>query len=167
VRIGIIGTSEEAKTELAILLAKTLNLPPLIGIEEEEARLLGTGEISDIALAVKHRIQVLSRLVREEERLKRFVTDLTALDCLARWKAGKLSNYDSNAGGAYKAACMARINRYDLLVYDSNGSEDAALRELIEKCCRDVPVIIVHGSPESKVQQTLSFLRNIKGAAAL
>ena len=124
-RIGIAGTNRETKTRLAALLAKTLNLPSLTGIEEEEARLLGVHETSDTALAVKHRVQVLSRLIGEEERLGRFVTDLTVVDCLAKWESGGLSKYDPGAGKAHESTCLGRAGRYDLLVYvPGDGAAD-------------------------------------------
>jgi hypothetical protein len=149
------------------MLAGALNIPLLTCIEEEETRFLGVYDAADMALVAKHRVQVLSKLIGEEERLGRFVTDLTTLDCLAEWKSG-LSRYDSRAGRAYEAACMAKIDKYDLMVYDpGDGVENAILKELLERYSRRVPVIIVQGDLKNKVQQVLSHLRITKGAAAL
>nr|WP_269456766.1 AAA family ATPase [Thermanaeromonas toyohensis] len=118
VKIGISGTFGVGKSVLARLLGEELRLPVIGGAAASVAVRLGVKDVGefvrDKSLAREFLIHVLSEQVAAENACPDgFVSDGTALDCLACWLACGLNG--SELGRTYRARCLSR--RYDVVLY--------------------------------------------------
>lgn len=184
-RIGIIGVHGTGKTTLAIELSLWFNLHVITERARAVAGKMGikhTGVLlKDKDLARQFQTAVLlSQLAAEDSCNGSFVSDRTAVDCLAYWRLYGLE--EDAAGDTYRRQCLSRP--YDLLVYvppeipvfgDGFRMEDEASRVKADKEIRRIisdpqrfpsPVITVSGPIKDRTAIVVQELCR-KGAVLL
>ena len=176
-RIGITGTHGAGKTTLAKALSQKLNLPLIAEQARIVAERLGikTSEelLRDKNLAREFQVTVfLAQIGMEDAFPDGFVSDRTALDCLAYWRLYGLCE-EGEVGRTYVNQCLTRA--YDILIYvppeipaGDDGFRLAGLQREVDRLIRGIicnprrypsAVVAVSGPLEDRVAAIIAELR--------
>lgn len=146
-RIGITGAHGTGKTTLAKAISQKLNLPLISEQARIVANQLGIKSsdelLRDKNLAREFQVTVLLAQIGMEDAFPDgFVSDRTALDCLAYWRLYGLCE-EGEVGRTYVNQCLTRA--YDILIYvppeipaGDDGFRLAGLQREVDRLIRSI-----------------------------